>query len=310
MTVMMHFMRTLVLSFIVWSGTASAQSLPLERITLPPGFSIERYAQIDGARSMAVVVSLNTVFVGTRGSNVYAIIDANRDGKAEGAVRVLSGLRVPNGVAWKDGYLYVAKQHRIVRFKANTLETLKRAKAEVLYNKLPDDAAHGWRYAGFGPDGQLYVSVGAPCNICRVQGLEGTIVRLPPTGAGHRKFMHRACVIQSASTFNQRPMRCISPTTAPTIWAMIARPTNSTMRQRKACGSAIHILVAAVTAPLNFAGNHCHTHRHFRSLTSAPMSPPLACTFIAAPCFQPTTKTMPSSCNGVRGIAASPMATG
>ena len=182
MTVMMHFMRTLVLGFIVWSGTASAQSLALERITLPPGFSIERYAQIDGARSMAVVDSLNTVFVGTRGSNVYAIIDANRDGKAEGAVRVLSGLRVPNGVAWKDGYLYVAEQHRIVRFKANTLETLKRAKAEVLYNKLPDDAAHGWRYAGFGPDGQLYVSVGAPCNICRVQGLEGTIVRLPPTG--------------------------------------------------------------------------------------------------------------------------------
>ncbi len=183
---MITMIRTFFIYALFWAvGTSTglaAQSLPLDRIKLPPGFSIETYARIDGARSMAVVESLKTVFVGTRGSKVYAVLDADRDFKADRVITVLSGLKVPNGIAWKDGYLYVAEQHRIVRFKATDLSTLQRAKAEVLYANLPDDAWHGWRYTRFGPDGRLYISVGAPCNICRVKGYEGTIVRLRPTG--------------------------------------------------------------------------------------------------------------------------------
>ena len=156
-------MKTMIRTFFIYAlfwavGTSTdvaAQSLPLDRIKLPPGFSIETYARIDGARSMAVVESLKTVFVGTRGSKVYAVLDADRDFKADRVITVLSGLKVPNGIAWKDGYLYVAEQHRIVRFKATDLPTLQRAKAEVLYANLPDDAWHGWRYTGFGPDGRL-----------------------------------------------------------------------------------------------------------------------------------------------------------
>lgn len=199
MTVMTRF---IVFAALILGLGAPAKALPLERIKLPPGFSIELYARIDGARSMAVVPSLNTVFVGTRGSSVYAVIDANNDRKADGAVKVLSGLKVPNGIVWKDGYLYVAEQHRIVRFRATDLATLKTAKAEVMYDNLPDDAWHGWRYTDIGPDGLLYVSVGAPCNICSLNGWEGTIIRLPTTGGKPEIF---AAGVRNSVGFDFQP---------------------------------------------------------------------------------------------------------
>lgn len=37
---------------------------------------------------------------------------------------------------------------------------------EVIYSDYPTDAHHGWKFIRFGPDGDLYVPVGAPCNIC------------------------------------------------------------------------------------------------------------------------------------------------
>ena len=158
---------------------AAAQAR-LDLVRLPTGFKIESYARVPGARSMAVVDSLGVVFVGTRGDSVYAVIDRDHDGRAERVDLVLDGLKVANGIDWKDGWLYVAEQHRVVRFPAPDLKTLTRAEPEVLFEGLPDNPWHGWRYARFGPDGRFYIAVGSPCNICTVKGLEGTIVRMPP----------------------------------------------------------------------------------------------------------------------------------
>ena len=160
---------------------ADAPSL-LAQITLPEGFHIEIYARVPGARSMSVAEELGVVFVGTRGSAVYAVIDRDRDRRADEVVKVKDGLNVPNGVAWKDGTLYVAEQSRVVSFAAPDLAALARAAPEVLFDGLPDEGWHGWRYAAFGPDGLLYVSVGSPCNVCATSGLEGTIVRLDAKG--------------------------------------------------------------------------------------------------------------------------------
>jgi glucose/arabinose dehydrogenase len=167
---------------VMMTGVATAEQLPVAQIKVPTGFKIETYARVPGARSISVVESLNLAFVGTRGDSIYAILDANKDRRADRVVRVKTGLRVPNGIVWHAGYLYVAEQHRIVRFKAPDLTTLALAKPEVLFGNLPDLGHHGWRYAGMGPDGMLYVSVGAPCNICRLEGLTGTIIRIKPTG--------------------------------------------------------------------------------------------------------------------------------
>jgi glucose/arabinose dehydrogenase len=106
------------------------------------------------------------VFVGNRQEkNVYALVDENGDGKAESKYVLANDLRMPNGVAIKDGDLYVAEVSRILRF--NDIENnLTNPSYEVVYDGYPDEAHHGWKFIAFGPDGMLYIPVGAPCNIC------------------------------------------------------------------------------------------------------------------------------------------------
>ena len=175
---------------------------PLDRVRLPQGFEISLYARVPGARSMAVADALGVVFVGTRDQYVYAVIDADRDGRVERVDIVKDGLKIANGIDWLDGRLTVAEQHRVVRFAAPDLRTLKRAPAEILFEGLPDNPWHGWRYARFGPDGRFYIAVGAPCNICRVSGFEGTIVRMPVEGGRPEIF---AAGVRNSVGFDFQP---------------------------------------------------------------------------------------------------------
>lgn len=140
----------------------------LEALTLPPGFGIAVYAEVPNARSLEVVTleTQTVTFVGTRqGDEVYAVIDYNNDFYADDVVTLANGLTQPNGVAFRDGDLYVAERSRILKFP-NVLQTLSDPVYDVVYDDLPDDAQHGWKYIAFGPDGLLYVPIGAPCNIC------------------------------------------------------------------------------------------------------------------------------------------------
>lgn len=105
-----------------------------------------------------------TLFIATRDAgNVYAVPPA-QDG-ARKAIRIASGLNSPNGVAFRDGSLYVAEIERIRRYD-NIEANLQKVPSPVDVVKLPSERHHGWRYIAFGPDGKLYVPVGAPCNIC------------------------------------------------------------------------------------------------------------------------------------------------
>ncbi len=91
------------LTLLTLPACAQAPTAQLDRIKLPAGFKIDIFAQVPEARSMAVVPALNAVFVGNRrGDKVYVAIDADRDGKAEEVKTVASGLKSPNGIAWKD----------------------------------------------------------------------------------------------------------------------------------------------------------------------------------------------------------------
>lgn len=157
----------------------------LHKLNLPDGFNIEIYAEVPNARQMAFGQSTGTVFVGTRGKNVYAVVDKNKDRKADDVVTILDDLKVGNGVAMYQGNLYVAEQNRIARYSAPGFDlTLPfEQMREVIFEDLPDKGHHGWRYIGFGPDNKLYVTVGAPCNICDVSGYEGTIMRMNPDGS-------------------------------------------------------------------------------------------------------------------------------
>ncbi len=172
------------LFFFVFTITNS-YTQNLNDIKLPDGFSIAVYAEVANARSLAKSPS-GTIYVGTRQSDkVYALRDTNNDGKADKKTIIASGLKTPNGVAFKDGDLYVAEISRILKY-ANIESRLDNPPTpQVIYDKLPKDRHHGWKYIAFGPDGKLYIPVGAPCNICESDDpIYASISRINSDGSG------------------------------------------------------------------------------------------------------------------------------
>ena len=154
----------------------------LDRIKLPPGFSIAVYSQaVPGARSLAQSPK-GIVYVGTRGEGkVYALVDKDKDGRAEQVFTVASGLSSPNGVAWRDGSLYVAEISRILRFDHIDDHLADPPRPVVVTDAYPRDGHHGWKFIRFGPDGKLYVPVGAPCNICEpTDPIYASLTRIDP----------------------------------------------------------------------------------------------------------------------------------
>lgn len=178
--------------FILRPDAYSAAFLPsgfdgpmLDMIDLPPGFRVEVYTEgITNARSLAVS-DLGTVFVGTRrAGNVYALRDTNGDYRADRVYTIARGLEVPNGVAHRDGALYVAEISRVLRFDDIDARLDDPPEPVVVYEDFPTDGHHGWKFIAFGPDGKLYVPVGAPCNVCDSGDPYASITRLNPDGTG------------------------------------------------------------------------------------------------------------------------------
>lgn len=169
-----------------YSGT-----LPLEKIKLPAGFKIEVYAEVDNARSLAMSPG-GTLFVGNRnGDKVYAVKDTNGDFKADKKWTIASGLNMPNGVAFKDGDLYVAEVSRITKYVGIESKLDSPPKPVVVNDQYPTETHHGWKYIAFGPDGKLYVPVGAPCNICDPdEDIYASITRINPDGSGREVYAH------------------------------------------------------------------------------------------------------------------------
>jgi glucose/arabinose dehydrogenase len=172
----------------------SGATVQLGQLKLPAGFSIGVYADnVPGARSMALGPD-GTVFVGTQRGPVFAVVDRNRDHKADEVITIASGLTQPNGVAFKDGALYVAEISKITRFDG-PLDFTKQAagaaaalKPTIVTDKLPTDRQHGWKYLDFGPDGLLYTQIGAPGNIVDRGDPYATIVRMKPDGSAFEIF--------------------------------------------------------------------------------------------------------------------------
>jgi glucose/arabinose dehydrogenase len=156
----------------------------LDKIKLPPGFSISVFAQVPNARSMTWG-SQGTLFVGNRhGDKVYAVVDKDQDGKAENVYVLDSELNSPNGVAFRNGSLYVAEINRILRYDDIENKLASPPDPVVVYDKYPKETHHGWKFIAFGPDDKLYVPVGAPCNICeRKEPIFSSITRLNPDGS-------------------------------------------------------------------------------------------------------------------------------
>lgn len=167
---------------------AGAADLPVERLRVPAGFRIEVLTDaVPNARGMALgdfAGNRGVVYVGSREEGkVYAV---EIDGGRAGRVHVLArGLTQPVGVAWHGGSLYVSAVSRILALDGIAARLTDPPKPRVVTERLPSERHHGWKFIAFGPDGWLYVPVGAPCNICD-RDSEGfaTIQRIRPDGSG------------------------------------------------------------------------------------------------------------------------------
>ena len=173
---------------------ATAADLPLERIKLPPGFAIELWARVDNARQMTLGhhdKQGGTLFVGSMRAGKVHAVRFSSDYAVQGVIQIASGLQLPVGVAYKDGSLYVSAVNRILRYD-DIERHLDQAPAPVVVtDKLPGDTHHGWKFIAFGPDGKLYVPVGAPCNICEPDAQRyANILRMNPDGSGTEAFAH------------------------------------------------------------------------------------------------------------------------
>jgi glucose/arabinose dehydrogenase len=175
-----RFIFAFCLSFL--TPVAQAE-IHLDQIHLPPGFKIEIYtSKISGARSMAWG-SNGILFVGSRDAgNVYAVTPSKE------VIKIATKLNMPNGVAYRDGDLYVAEVDRLLRYKEIEKNLKKPPKPDVLYNNYPSELHHGWKFIAFGPDGKLYVPVGAPCNICEPKDPYAAITRVDQDGKNREVF--------------------------------------------------------------------------------------------------------------------------
>jgi glucose/arabinose dehydrogenase len=161
---------------------AAPDKLPLAKLKLPAGFNLEVYAAgMANARSLAEG-DKGTVFVGSRlVDKVYGIV--NKDGKRSVKV-IASGLYRPNGVAFKNGTLYIAELSQVSKIDKVEDSLDSPPKPTVIYDKLPKDEAHGWKFIAIGPDNKLYVEVGQPGNNVLHDDAHGQIRRMNLDGTG------------------------------------------------------------------------------------------------------------------------------
>ena len=181
--------RLLLLALCCLARNVAGNELDLRDIKLPPGFEIEVYADVPNARSMAVGYN-DVVFVSNRsGDSIYAVVP---DGEANPRViEIASGLNTPNGIAFRNGDLYVAELSRVLVYRKIMSMMTQRPEPEILETPLMTERHHGWRYIAFGPDDKLYVAIGAPCNICdRDDEGYAQIWRMNPDGSGRESFAH------------------------------------------------------------------------------------------------------------------------
>jgi glucose/arabinose dehydrogenase len=178
---------------VLTAGVASSarqEASPLPPLTLPAGFQAEVFAEkVENARSMAVGPQ-GTVFVGSQYvGKVHAVVDSDGDHKADRVVVIASGLDQPNGVAIRNGALYVATASRLLRFDDIEKHLDAPPSPITVRDDLPNPkSGHTWKFIAFGPDDMLYISVGAPCNVCLSAPMVSTILRMKPDGSSLETF--------------------------------------------------------------------------------------------------------------------------
>ncbi|MBT3784967.1 sorbosone dehydrogenase family protein, partial [bacterium] len=182
------FTRPLIAAALILTGCFNSLGIeqakvPLSKLRLPPGFQISIFSdEVPGVRSLALSED-GVVFAGTRGEKVYSIEDKDRDGTADSVKTLVDGMNMPNGIAFHGGALYVAEVNQVWRFEKGKKVDFSDSRRKLIRGDLPKDVHHGWKYIRFGPDGMLYIPVGAPCNVClKKDPRYASLLKMKPDG--------------------------------------------------------------------------------------------------------------------------------
>lgn len=165
------------LALLTSTGAAIADA----RLSPAPGFSIETLPfSVPNARQMALTKN-GTLIVGTlRKRKVYAVLNPFTDNPE--VITLIKGLKMPSGVAVVGNDLYVAANSTVYKVANIDQQLRPNPTKTVITDDLPDKRIHGWKYLKAGPDGQLYLPVGAPCNLCLSDDPRfAAILRMDPT---------------------------------------------------------------------------------------------------------------------------------
>jgi glucose/arabinose dehydrogenase len=179
----------IVLGLLVALPMALAQPvLPLAQLQLPAGFTITVLARVPNAREMALGEG-RVLYVGSAGAGRVVALELDGAYAVTRTRVVAQDLQLPIGVAFHDGDLYVSAVGRILRYPDIGHHLDAPPKPIVVRADLPAETHHGGRFLAFGPDGWLYVPIGAPCNICEPDpDRYAAILRMRPDGSGLETF--------------------------------------------------------------------------------------------------------------------------
>lgn len=186
----MKSLSRLLLPFLM-TWTTLAAALPLDTLKLPPGFGIELWARMDNARQMALGGTDEkggVLYVGSRAAGRVHAVRFDASYRAGAVTRIAEGLNMPSGLAWRNGSLFVAAVNRILRYDEIDKRIDHPPAPVIVTDTLPRESHHGWKFIAFGPDGKLYVPVGAPCNICDPGDPYASILRMNVDGSRREVF--------------------------------------------------------------------------------------------------------------------------
>ena len=169
-----HFYRIryiFIISLIyIFSALLNANS-SLERLNVPSGFEINIFADKLESPRQITETDAGFIIVGSKmGDKIIGLSDSDDDGVAEKRIVIADNLKNPTGVSIFKGDLYFAEIDTIWIIKniddwLNSNSNVLPPKS-IFMNDLPSETWHGFKYIDFGPDGNLYIPVGVPCNIC------------------------------------------------------------------------------------------------------------------------------------------------
>ncbi len=210
-----------IIAVLMWLGiyvlrryvsTEPVTAETLKQLKLPPGFVISIYAHVPNARQLAAGPD-GLMFVGSRENTKVHVIGANKvvskarqpagqTSDTEPEVIAIDGFDRPNGVAYKDGTLYIAEISRILKID-NIAKTYKDSPVPQEYvGGLPGESHHGWKYIRFSPDGTLFTAQGMPCNVCEKDNpIYGTILSLD----SKKKWQPYASGVRNSVGFDWQP---------------------------------------------------------------------------------------------------------